>query len=315
MLNILLRKNKGRQLAEEWTRLDFLKMKVINVNNDGSVEEEQIEEQQSEFDKSLLTSEEYKNIHAMVATPCYGGLIHQGTVSGFLASMYKALHNGISLDFRFLSNESLIPRGRNNLVCQFLASDATHLIFVDADIEFQPESLLRLAVADREVVAGAYPTKSTPPRYVVDFKEDAKIDKENFTELERAGTGFLCIKRCVFEKMKEAYPELHYTSDIDAQYGFDSLPEENRPTKETIQKLKDNLYSFFDTSHHPETNEYLSEDYTFCHRWKKIGGKIWLDTTCHLSHVGTVNFTVTAENMKTALLAKKVAQPPSSDNE
>lgn len=270
-------------------------MKIIDV--DSTTEDSK----HYEFDKPLLDREEYKNLRGLVATPCFGGLIHHGTVSGFLGTMFKAMHNGISLDYRFLTNESLIPRARNNLVCQFLASESTHLIFVDADIEFIPDSLLRLMISDREVVAGAYPTKSTPPRYVVTFEKGAEIDNEKFIELERAATGFLCIKRCVFERMKEAYPKLHYTSDIEAQYGFESLPEESQPTKEHIQKLKDNLYSFFDTSHHPETNEYLSEDYTFCHRWKKIGGKIWLDTTCHLSHVGTVNFTVTPENMKNAL--------------
>lgn len=254
-----------------------------------------------EFNKTVLPPEKYEELKGLIATPCYGGLINHGTVSGFLGSMFKALHNKISLDFRFLTNESLIPRGRNNLVSQFLASECTHLIFVDADIEFAPDSLLRLMIADREVVAGAYPTKSTPPRYVVGFEKDAKVDSEKFIEIERAGAGFLCIKRCVFEKMKEAYPELHYTSDIDAQYGFESMPEDRRPSEEDKQKLRDNLYSFFDTLHHPDTNEYLSEDYTFCHRWKKIGGKIWLDTTCHLSHVGTVNFSVNPENIMSDL--------------
>lgn len=273
-------------------------MKIVDVElTDGDAKH-------PEFNRPLLEQQDFKNLHAVVATPCYGGLINQGTVSGFLGSMFKAMHNGISLDFRFLSNESLIPRGRNNLVCQFLASKATHLIFVDADIEFSPDSLLRLLISNREVVTGAYPTKSMPPRYAVEFEQNAEIDSQKFIEIKRAATGFLCIKRSVFEKMKEAYPELHYESDIEALYGFENLPEEQKPSEDQIKILKENLYSFFDTSHHPETNEYLSEDYTFSERWTKIGGKIWLDTTCHLAHIGSISFQVKSEELKTLFVNK-----------
>lgn len=273
-------------------------MKVIDVNSDN---------QDTEFNKPILEESDYKNLKGMVATPCFGGVIHNGTVSGFLGSLFKAAHNGISLDFRFLNNESLITRARNNLVCQFLVSQSTHLIFVDADIEFIPESLLRLMISDREVVAGAYPVKSFPPRYAIDFSEDAKVDDQGFIKINRAATGFLCIKRSALEKMKKAYPELQYSSDIDAQYGFDGLPAEQQPSEELKQGLKDNLFSFFDTSHDPNTNEYLSEDYTFSERWKKIGGEIWLDTTCHLSHVGNVNYSVSPENINELIQANAKA--------
>ena len=131
----------------------------------------------AEFNKPLLEKEDYEKINVMVCTPCYGGKMDQATVSGMIGTAVTALSSGIKLDFRFLSNDSLITRARNNLVAQFLASDEhTHLFFLDADIQFNPNSLLRLCVSDRMVSVGAYPTKSMPPRYVIDFKEDSTVD-------------------------------------------------------------------------------------------------------------------------------------------
>ena len=73
--------------------------------------------------------------------------------------------------------------------------------------------------------------------------------------------------------MREAYPELHYRNDSNIDPKFNKY-----------------CYSFFDTLHDPDDNRYLSEDYTFCRRWQKLGGEIWLDPNTHLNHVGTYTF-------------------------
>ena len=87
--------------------------------------------------------------------------------------------------------------------------------------------------------------------------------------MEETGTGFMIIKRQVLEKIIKAQPELKYVNDMP-------LPE----------AVKQQSYSIFDTMHCPKTNRYLSEDYTFCHRWIALGGEVWVDPRTQLNHWG-----------------------------
>jgi hypothetical protein len=198
----------------------------------------------------------------------------------------------------------LVTRARNVLVAYFLNSDYTHLVFVDADIEFQVEDLLKLYVHDKDIAVGAYPKKGVnwshikegilmdPSRqhtnqqigalgsdYAINFKfqnrETKTVAVENgLIKLHDAGTGFMMIKRETILKMIEKYPELKYNNDVQMG-GVD---------------LKDNFYALFDTMIDPIDKRYLSEDYTFCRRWQAMDGDIWLDPSISLNHYGSFCF-------------------------
>ena len=95
----------------------------------------------------------------------------------------------------------------------------------------------------------------------------------------------MMIKRETIKIMQEEFPELHYTGDIDWGYRSDVTD----PIK--LDLLKENLYSLFDTMHDVEANNnYLSEDFTFCRRWQKCGGKVWLDPSIKLDHLGKFTY-------------------------
>ena len=159
----------------------------------------------------------------------------------------------------FIGKESLITRARNTLVAQFMASGFSHLIFIDADQEFDPRDVVRMLHYDKDVLSGACPLKCIPPRYALSLISADFIDGK-FVEAYNAGTGFMMIKREVFQKMFKAYPELKYTLD------------ENTITVSGIKEnLEDYAYTLFDTQTEelPDgTRVYLSEDYAFCRRWQ-----------------------------------------------
>lgn len=96
-----------------------------------------------------------------------------------------------------------------------------------------------------------------------------KVDEDGFMKVHDAPTGFMVIKRSVFEKMMAAYPELNYISDSDY----------NRENKGPH-------YRFFDCMVDPKSKRYLSEDYTFCHLWRQIGGDVYVDVQSNLTHQG-----------------------------
>ena len=244
--------------------------------------------------------------HIFIATPCYGGQIGEPYFRSMMRLAIMCSKYDIPYTVSTLANESLITRGRNTLVSFFMEHpEATHLFFVDADIEFDPNDMLRMVAYDKPVVVGAYPKKAinwnsiinaargdeaeTPDtieghssNYVVNFdflkdeegKPVPQIQiRDNLIKLKDAGTGFMCIKKEVIQKMFDNHPELSYANDINVD-----------------QKFEKHMYALFDTIIDPESRRYLSEDYTFCRRWQDMDGEVFLDPRTALNHVGHYTF-------------------------
>jgi len=202
--------------------------------------------------------------------PAYGGNIMEGCFISMLKYMATAQRFGLNFTIDTMVNESLVPRARNSLVAKmlFFEPKSTHLMFVDADIGFDPEEIFKLILADKDVVGGLYPKKALPIQYVVNKITGAK-KKGNLVQVTNLGTGFMMIKRNVIETMIAKHPELHYIDAI-------GLDEKYSPYK----------YALFDTAIDPATLEYMSEDYTFCKRWRDMGGEIFADLSIQLNHIG-----------------------------
>lgn len=231
----------------------------------------------------------------VVATPCYGGLVTQAYMLSVLQLTLLARDAGFEIDVVMLAGDSLISRARSTLVARFLDNArATHLLFIDADISFEPDQALRLLAFDKDFVAGQYPLKQIdwrnfPARVLrgeplgaaglsyVGKAETGRARRaaDGFVTAQYAGTGFQLIKRGVLERMIAAYPELKFSK-------IDTL------TNETPNS--DNLSALFDCMIDAETGTYLSEDYAFCRRWRAIGGEIWIDGRSRLSHTGPQRF-------------------------
>lgn len=231
----------------------------------------------------------------IIATPCYGGMVSQRYMQCCCALLLDTASKGIAVQIELLGRESLITRGRNALVAKFLDDpDATHLMFIDADIGFEPAQVLRMLAFDRDVVAGMYPLKDitwdgaaldrarkgesldqAPMRFVgLACEERERQSEDGFVTGVYAGAGFLMIKRRVFERLRDSYPHLQYKAAHTT----------------ASPSLSPNQYAFFDCVIDQASGEYLSEDYAFCQRWRALGGKIWLDTRSLLAHVGPYEF-------------------------
>jgi len=245
--------------------------------------------------------------HIFIATPCYGGQIGEPYFRSMMRLAILCNKYDIQYTISTLANESLVTRGRNTLTSFFMENTkATHLFFIDADIEFNPEDILRMVAYDKPIVCGAYPKKAInwgsiiqaarntdlnedantieghSSNYVVnfDFLTDDKGNRtpqvfiqDNLVKLKDAGTGFMCIKKEVIQQMFDAHPEYKYVNDINVD-----------------QKFEPFMYALFDTMIDPESRRYLSEDYMFCRTWQNMGGDVWLDPRTALNHVGHYTF-------------------------
>ena len=242
-----------------------------------------------------------------VGTPCYGGMITAEYFKSCLQLTSVAAVNNVELQFGTIGNESLVTRARNTLVQLFMDEpNCTHLLFIDADIGFNPQTIIRMLELDKDVVTGVYPRKTIDWRkikkrvkenndisedelhaaslqYNLNVKNPERVEVKNgFIEVLDGATGFMLIKKQVFEKMAKAYPELKFKSDQhlgsphDTQFDYHDTSAWN--------------YAFFDTMIDPDTKRYLSEDYAFCRLWQKIGGTVYADITSGLTHYGTYAF-------------------------
>jgi hypothetical protein len=235
----------------------------------------------------------------LIGTPCYGGLVTHVYVHSLLKLMAYATARDIGLGLWTAAHDSLITRSRNSILTTFLDDpSATHLMFIDADTAFAPEHFDRLLSFNEDLVAAMYPVKNidwsmaarraaTESLTVEQLREAGlhyvgvpcvgteREERDGFVTGQYAGTGFMLMRRIVAERLIAAYPETKYR--LTQTYP--------RPARESDQQ-----YNLFECMIDPQTGAYLSEDFSLCHRWRRIGGKVWLDTRSRLMHVGSYEF-------------------------
>lgn len=240
-----------------------------------------------------------------VATPMYGGQC-AGMYARSIADLSAicARYN-IPLQLYFLFNESLITRARNYCVDEFLRSGATHLMFIDSDIGFNPQDILALLAIQTDespydVIGGPYPKKCISwekikqavdkgvadkdpnilEKFVGDYVFNPKSHQKEIpigepVEVLEIGTGFMMVRRKTFEDYEKAFPHLHYKPDHVRTEHFDGSRE---------------IMAYFDCIIDPESKRYLSEDYMFCYNVQKMGSKVWFCPWMQLQHVGSYVF-------------------------
>ena len=241
----------------------------------------------------------------MIATPMYGGMCGGQYTRAMIEFQKVCSEYEIETEFFFLFNESLITRARNYCVDEFMRSDYTHLMFVDADIGFNPHDVLALAAiadpdTDKDIVCGAYPKKviswekikravdkgfadENPQKlenYVGDYvfnpaDGSPEIPLNEPVEVLEGGTGFMMIQRKAFEKYEAAYPEFKYLPDHVRSESFDGTRE---------------IMAYFDCVIEPKSKRYLSEDYMFCQWSRNAGIKVWMCPWMRLNHTGSYQF-------------------------
>jgi hypothetical protein len=233
-----------------------------------------------------------------VATPMYGGMCTGMYASGVMQLVGTCGQNGMKMYFSFMMNESLITRARNSLAYDFIKSDATHLMFIDADISFNPADIPRMVQADKDIICGLYPKKEInwvevseavkrgiPPAelsnhtgaFVVNLPHGEQTKSGNVNEpmeIANGGTGFMLIKRNVFDHLANKVPS--YTNDM--YHAVDTVRE--------VKIIKE----YFATSIEPESNRLLSEDYHFCKIAREAGFKVYAAPWAQFGHTGTYTF-------------------------
>ena len=239
-----------------------------------------------------------------VATPVHNECsIHY--TQALLKFQQACMMNGILVSFSLLKS-SLVTQGRNLCVANYLNDpiNYTHLLFIDSDIDFKFDTIIKMLKFDKDVIACPYPmkhihweqiwdrlqtgkikTKEELMRagFIYPIKMDGLVDDtkkeisvvDGLIEVSHAPTGCMLIKRQVFNKMIKKYPDLRIEQDTIINGECKKNP---------------NMYNFFDTIHEPESKKYYGEDFGFCKKWVAIGGKCYCYIDDYITHVGEYQY-------------------------
>jgi len=231
-------------------------------------------------------------VKLFLSTPCYGGQCLEKYATSVIKLQIELIKEGIQLMLDTTENESLVHRARNVAVGRFLQkTDADVFMFIDADVEFTADAVVRLVKSPHDVSVAVYPKKVVmwdqvkkaieqgdernmamlSSSLVANIGAHKRTVEDGFVELLDGPTGFMAIKRGAFEKLEEKFPQLNCKND-----------HQNRDF--------DDYCAVFDCMIDPESRRYLSEDYAFCRRWQQCDGKIYADINTTLGHVGNLPF-------------------------
>lgn len=231
-------------------------------------------------------------VKLFLATPCYGGLCLEKFMTSVIKLQIELIKEGIQLMIDTTENESLVHRARNVAVGRFMQkTDADLFMFIDADVDFNADSVVRLVRSGHDISVAIYPKKVVmwdQAKTAIEQGDDRNMAmlssslvanigahrrsvENGFVEVLDGPTGFMVITRKAFEKMHEHFTDLNCKND-----------HQNRDF--------DEYCAVFDCMIDPESRRYLSEDYAFCRRWQQIGGKIYADIHTTLGHVGNLPF-------------------------
>jgi hypothetical protein len=207
-----------------------------------------------------------------IGIPAYDGKLNIKTAFALAQLVPEAARFGVDIFLSDISNCSIITMARNALVHEFLKTDSTHLLFIDADVVVKPSDVMRLLAqgGQKDISAGAYPRRAKDKKFFTDIFYDDNgelVFDGSLMRVKRVGTGFMLIQRHVIEEMVAAHPEWAY---------------ENKGKNETMSAVFD--FAIVD-------GQYVGEDYLFCDRATAMGYKVYIDVEISLPHIGTEEFT------------------------
>jgi hypothetical protein len=232
----------------------------------------------------------------MIATPAYGEVFYTPYVSSILSLTRVLQKRGIDFAFNAISY-SEIAESRNFLLTHwFDKTDASHLLFIDADMGFPTALITDMLDLDQPLVGAVYPKRTIDMKKVVELAAGkdgtralakaqdfvlrplrgvrASTSRPGFIEVEGCGSGILLIQRGCIDAMLKKIPQI---SDTKAK------------ASSPLARNLDRLIRAFDVLFVDGLR--LSEDFSFCHRWRRdCGGEVWASTAHEIAHIGLHRF-------------------------
>jgi len=270
----------------------------------------------SEFEKQIITFFQKNRVKLYILTPCFASLCYVNYIQCLMMTVELFRRFNIPLKVEFCKNDSLVSRARNNLIAKAMTDkDTTHILFIDNDITWDPVDILKLIMADKDIVGGIYPLKNYDWNKLV--KDNANPYNSNIVQSLLKKKSESQLAGIVSDSAMIQHNLLRYNINYLGQYleinnnlakvkhlatGFMMLQRKmltnmmkafpSTKYVDDVSFLKpeenDMAYALFDCG--VEDGHYYSEDWLFCDRWTKMGGDIYVDVSINLTHTGIEDY-------------------------
>jgi len=201
----------------------------------------------------------------MIGTPCYDGRIDVWYTNSLCNTIKKSYDHDVEIIPMWVSFDALLQRARNDTIQLALETDCDDLIWIDSDIEWQPEWFFKLLDYPVDVVGGTYRKKGDIEEYVLREITKRPLDPETgLLEIDGLGTGFVRMSRA----------SMQYLWDTSKSYMDPKDNKERRMIFDVV--IKD--------------NGLMSEDIYMFEKLQEGGFKIWLDPSMTCNHIGPYKF-------------------------
>lgn len=208
--------------------------------------------------------------HVFLALPCYGPVepYFMGSLLNLERSIYSVTAPPFKLKIEMGVGDSIVGRARNRLAARFLATDCTHLLFIDSDLVFTARDthlLIEAAIAEGAcIMCGRYAQKCAEPIWTHEnFVPPPPPRPSGAVEVARAGTGFMLIDRRVLEGLRASVPELGYVAEANDIAAW----------------------NFFN-AHINAYRRFVGEDYSFCDLARALKFPVFIHPAVLCRHVG-----------------------------
>lgn len=296
------------QIIEEDTTL-----KELEKNNDNKHKMETV---QVNLEERIQQFVKEKSPMIYILTPCFNGMCYINFVNCIMHTVELFRRIGIPLKIEFCKNDSLVSRARNNLIARAMTDkEATHFLFIDNDIAWDPLDIIKLLLSDKPLIGGIYPLKSYEWARLI--KDPTNPYNSNIIQSMLTRKNGSILKDILSDEAMVQHNLLRY----NINFLGNSIQIENNITKvkhlatgfmmiqrNTIEKMmrafpstkyvddvqflkpEENAmaYALFDCG--VEEGHYFSEDWLFCDRWSKMGGEIYVDISINLTHTGIEDY-------------------------
>lgn len=270
----------------------------------------------NQFEQQVIAFFKQNRVKLYILTPCFGSVCYVNYVHCLMSTIDIFRRFAVPLRVEFCKNDSLVSRARNNLIARAMTDkDATHFLFIDNDITWDPIDVLKLLMSNRDLIGGIYPLKHYDWDKILEDGGNAYnsnvvqtwIKKKNDSQLANLVSDTAMIQHNLLRyNINYLGPYLEISNNTakvkhlatgfmmirrnvlsSMMTAFPSVkyvddvnflrPEEN-----------DMAYALFDCG--VEEGHYFSEDWLFCHRWSKMGGDIYVDVSINLTHTGIEDY-------------------------
>ena len=174
----------------------------------------------------------------------------------------------VTVSIQDIRGSCFVEMSRNSILAQFIKGDYTHCLMIDDDMGWSPELPIKMILENKGFIASIGPKKNETEEYACELltnPDGTPQQEDGLLIAARVGAAFVLFKRQVIKTMFEKFPDLQCLA-IDAKFG----------------------YMLFDKGYN--RNQFLTEDYTFCERFREMGGKIWIYPDADFIHTGVKDY-------------------------